>query len=187
MGDLTSVPIPANLNTGGLAAVQGRVVADTISTTHRTTLNTGTYTQWRYTIEVGSPLVATDTVQCRPYDETDVVLDGYSTLPTLTMTAPVAGGVQNWGACCGEGCSNEALRTAWLALVLVWLMASPSGAGQPLPDLTIEVISPPQSVVAGGMMSIFYLVQNVGVGEPSPQPSSPDWGRSWWAQAPSRM
>jgi parallel beta-helix repeat protein len=82
MGDSTVVPLPANLPLGGLTPVAGRVVADTIDTNVKTTLNTGEATQWRYTLAFDGSL-AGKTAQCRPGN-----VDTYMNVKTLSLLAP---------------------------------------------------------------------------------------------------
>jgi parallel beta-helix repeat protein len=82
MGDATIGPLPANIQTGGLTPVSGRVVANTINTSFTTLLNNGEYTQWRYTVGFHPSLVGA-TVECRPDG-----MDRYDQIKTVTLVGP---------------------------------------------------------------------------------------------------
>lgn len=85
MCDNTVVPLPANLNLGGLTAVPGKVMADTINSGCTTPLNNSELTQLRYTAMFDPSLVGS-TARCRPKGA-----DTYMNIKTLSLVVPLTG------------------------------------------------------------------------------------------------
>ena len=106
MGD--TVVYPTSWPTGGQTVVDGRVVADVIDTSQKTTIPHGGVTAWRYVMGFGSPAVATDVFTCRVVRENGSAMTHYGDdtagwLPAMTLSAPslstgvMAGGVHAGG------------------------------------------------------------------------------------------
>lgn len=83
MGDSTVVPLPTGLTVGTATPVAGRVVSNTPDTGVLQTLNDGEYTQWRYSLRFGAPMVNGNTLVCRPQG-----MDTVQGLSTLTLIDP---------------------------------------------------------------------------------------------------
>jgi hypothetical protein len=110
MGNPTTVPFGANdpLLSGGNLPVSGYFLADTVDENFKVTLADGRYTVIAARLEFGSPLVATDQIECRFHRQDGTAPTSYGTCPrsacstrVLTLNPPPSAMVIQGGAWSG--------------------------------------------------------------------------------------